>query len=160
MRGVKNARASGVAGGVGTRRILGSLPVVLLLLLGRSAQALPGTHAPAISTYDTRASSVVLAYRHTASDAGPLNTFSYNANFSNSTGILSAQFGIHYVNFAAKANDSTAHGVGASGVALFVFPLAARWADVGPLTLWTATFPTMLLHAGVTVRRNRLARPR
>ena len=117
---------------MGTRRILGSLPVVLLLLLGRSAQALPGTHAPAISTYDTRASSVVLAYRHTASDAGPLNTFSYNANFSNSTGILSAQFGIHYVNFAAKANDSTAHGVGASGVALFVFPLAARWADGVP----------------------------
>ncbi len=74
----------------------------------------------------------MLAYRHTASDAGPINTFSYNANFSNTTGILSAQFGIHYVNFDAKANDSTAHGVGASGVALFVFPVAARWADGVP----------------------------
>jgi hypothetical protein len=74
----------------------------------------------------------VLAYRHTASDAGPINTFSYNANFSNTTGILSAQFGIHYVNFDAKANDSTAHGVGASGVALFVFPVAGRWADGVP----------------------------
>ncbi|MEI9936493.1 MAG: hypothetical protein WDO69_04640 [Pseudomonadota bacterium] len=114
-----------------TRLILGSLPV-LLMLLGQSARALPGTHAPAISTYDTRASSVVLAYRHTASDAGPINTFSYNANFSNTTGILSAQFGIHYVNFDAKANDSTAHGVGASGVALFVFPVAGRWADGVP----------------------------
>jgi len=116
---------------VGKRLITGSLSVVLLLL-GQSADALPGTHAPAISTYDTRASSVVLAYRHTASDAGPLNTFSYNANFSNTTGVLSAQFGIHYVNFDAKANDSTAHGVGASGVALFVFPVAARWADGVP----------------------------
>ncbi|HKO49495.1 MAG TPA: hypothetical protein VJV79_17320 [Polyangiaceae bacterium] len=114
-----------------TRLILGSVPA-LLLLLSRSAQALPGTHAPGISTYDTRASSVVLAYRHSASDAGPINTFSYNANFSNTTGILSAQFGIHYVNFDAKANDSTAHGVGASGVALFVFPVAARWADGVP----------------------------
>jgi len=74
----------------------------------------------------------VLAYRHTASDAGPINTFSYNANFSNTTGILSAQFGIHYVNFDAKANDSTAHGVGASGVALFVFPVAGRWEDGVP----------------------------
>ncbi len=102
------------------------------LLLGKPAEALPGTHAPAISTYDTRASSVVLAYRHGASSEGPFNTFSYNANFSNTTGILSAQFGIHYVNFDAKSNDSTAHGVGASGVALFVFPVAERWADGVP----------------------------
>lgn len=116
---------------MGTRLLVGSL-AALSALLGRSAHALPGTHAPAISTYDTRASSVVIAYRHTSSDAGPLNTFSYNANFSNTTGILSAQFGIHYVNFAAKANDSTAHGVGASGVALFVMPVAARWDDGVP----------------------------
>jgi len=119
---------------VGKRLLVGSLAALAALsaLLGRSAHALPGTHAPAISTYDTRASSVVLAYRHTSSDAGPLNTFSYNANFSNTTGILSAQFGIHYVNFAAKANDSMAHGVGASGVALFVMPVAARWDDGVP----------------------------
>jgi len=117
---------------VRTCLIVGSVPALLLLLLGRSAHALPGTHAPAISTYDTRASSVVLAYRHTSSEAGPFNTFSYNANFSNTTGILSAQFGIHYVNFDAKVNDSTAHGVGASGVALFVFPVAERWADGVP----------------------------
>ena len=115
-----------------TRLLSGSLAAFCLLLLAPPARALPGTHAPAISTYDTRASSVVLAYRHTASDAGPFNTFSYNANFSNTTGILSAQFGIHYVNFDAKANDSTAHGVGASGVALFVFPVAGRWADGVP----------------------------
>src|SRR6185369_3727044 len=129
--GVKNSRAAGVAAGVGKRLVVGSL-TVWFALLGQSAHALPGTHAPAISTYDTRASSVVLAYRHTSSDAGPLNTFSYNANFTNTTGILSAQFGIHYVNFDAKANDSTAHGVGASGVALFVLPVAARWDDGVP----------------------------
>jgi len=116
---------------VGRRLVAGSLSACSVLL-APLAQALPGTHAPAISSYDARASSVVLAYRHTASDAGPLNTFSYNANFSNTTGILSAQFGIHYVNFDAKANDSTAHGVGASGVALFVLPVAARWDDGVP----------------------------
>jgi hypothetical protein len=101
-------------------------------LLGQSAHALPGSHAPAISTYDTRASSVVLAYRHGASDAGPFNSFSYNANFSSTSGKLSAQFGLHYVNFASKENDSTAHGVGASGVALFVFPVAGRYSDGTP----------------------------
>ena len=75
------------------------------MLLGQTARALPGSHAPAISTYDTRASSVVLAYRHGSSNAGPFNTFSYNANFSSSTGKLSAQFGLHYVNFDSKDND-------------------------------------------------------
>lgn len=74
----------------------------------------------------------MLAYRHGASDAGPFNAFSYNANFSSSTGKLSAQFGLHYVNYASKDNNSTAHGVGASGVALFVFPVAGRYDDGVP----------------------------
>jgi len=73
-----------------------------------------------------------VAYRHGASDAGPFNSFSYNANFSSSSGKLSAQFGLHYVNFASKDNDSTAHGIGASGVALFVFPVAGRYDDGVP----------------------------
>jgi hypothetical protein len=102
------------------------------LLFGQPAHALPGSHAPAISTYDTRASSVVVAYRHGSSDAGPFNTFSYNANFSSSSGTLSAQFGLHYVNYDSTDNNSTAHGVGASGVALFEFPLAGRYDDGVP----------------------------
>ncbi|MEP7049262.1 MAG: hypothetical protein ABJB12_02870 [Pseudomonadota bacterium] len=113
------------------RLFIGSISVVLSLL-GQPARALPGTHAPAISTYDTRASSVIVAYRHGASSAGPFNTYSYNANFSSTSGKLSAQFGIHYVNFASKESDSTAHGVGASGVALFVFPVSGRWSDGVP----------------------------
>lgn len=114
-----------------TRLILGSLSA-LFVLFSRPAQALPGTHAPAISTYDTRASSVVLAYRHGSSDAGPFNSYSYNANFSSTTGKLSAQFGIHYLNFASKLNNATAHGAGASGVALFVFPVAGRYSNGVP----------------------------
>jgi hypothetical protein len=101
-------------------------------MIGGSLHAKPGTHAPAISTYDTRASSVVFAYRHGSSDAGPFNTFSYNANFTSTTGKLSAQFGIHYVNYAPENGDSKAHGVGASGVALFVFPVAGRYDDGVP----------------------------
>ncbi|HEY3667426.1 MAG TPA: hypothetical protein VGL19_15570, partial [Polyangiaceae bacterium] len=103
-----------------------------LLLIEQTATALPGSHAPAISTYDTRASSIVLAYRHGSSDAGPFDTFSYNANFSSTSGKLSAQFGLHYVNFASQESASTAHGIGASGVALFVFPVAGRYDDGVP----------------------------
>ncbi len=128
------------------------------MLFCETARALPGTHAPAISSYDTRASSVVLAYRHGASDAGPFNAFSYNANFSSSTGKLSAQFGLHYVNFASKLNDSTAHGVGASGVALFVFPVADRYPDGTPkaaISFDVGAVPT----AYVSGQRNYLTMP-
>ncbi len=129
-----------------------------LLLLGQTARALPGTHAPAVSSYDTRASSVVLAYRHGSSDAGAFNTVSYNANFSSSTGRLSAQFGLHYVNFGSKINDSTAHGVGASGVALFLFPVAGRYPDGTPkvaVSFDVGAVPT----AYVSGQRNYLTMP-
>jgi hypothetical protein len=142
---------------VRTRLTLGCLPA-LLLLLGHAAQALPGTHAPAISTFDTRASSVVLSYRHGFSDAGPFNTFSYNANFTNTTGKLSAQFGLHYVNFKPKVNDERAHGVAASGVALFVFPVSGRWDDGVPkaaLSFYVGSVPTIF----VSGERNYLTIP-
>jgi hypothetical protein len=113
-------------------RLISGALVSLITVLSQTATALPGTHAPAISTYDTRASSIVFAYRHGESDAGPFNTFSYNANFSSTTGKLSAQFGLHYVNYAPTNGDSKAHGIGASGVALFVFPVAGRWDDGVP----------------------------
>jgi hypothetical protein len=145
---------------VRTRLTLGSLPapLILLVLLGHTAQALPGTHAPAISTFDTRASSVVLSYRHGFSNAGPFNTFSYNANFTNTTGKLSAQFGLHYVNFKPKVNDERAHGVAASGVALFVFPVSGRWDDGVPkaaLSFYVGSVPTIF----VSGERNYLTIP-
>ena len=113
-------------------RLNSAAVIGVVTLLSQPARALPGMHAPAISTYDTRASSIVFAYRHGQSDAGPFNTFSYNANFSSTTGKLSAQFGLHYVNFAPANGDSKAHGVGASGVGLFVFPIAGRYDDGVP----------------------------
>ena len=127
----KNCAPVGVLGRVTIRPISYAL-VGLLTLLAYRAEALPGTHAPAISTYDTRASSIVFAYRHGQSDSGPFNTFSYNANFSSTTGKLSAQFGLHYVNYAPTNGDSKAHGIGASGVGLFVFPVAGRYDDGVP----------------------------
>jgi hypothetical protein len=111
---------------------MGLAAASITCVFGRPARATAGTHAAAVSTYDTRASSVVFAYRHGFSDAGSFNTFSYNANFTSTTGRLSAQFGIHYVNFKQADADARAHGVAGSGVAVLVFPVAGRYDDGVP----------------------------
>jgi hypothetical protein len=87
-----------------------------------------------VSTYDTRASSVVLAYRNGSGDPGTFNTFSYNANFTSTSGKLSAQFGLHYVNFSDAESDVTQHGFGGGAVALFEFPLGSRYESGVPRT--------------------------
>lgn len=110
-----------------TSWLLGLGATLALIGFVRPAAATAGTHAPAVSTYDTRASSIVFAYRHGFSGAGSFNTFSYNANFTSTTGRLSAQFGIHYVNHLYKDIDTTAHGVGGSGVAVLEYPVAGRY---------------------------------
>ncbi len=129
-----------------------------IVALARPAGATAGTHAPAVSTYDTRASSIVFAYRHGFSDAGSFNTFSYNANFTSTTGRLSAQFGIHYVNFQQTLADARAHGVGGSGVAVLEYPVAGRYEDGVPkvaLALHLGSVPT----AYISGERNFLTVP-
>ncbi len=125
---------------------------------GRPAAATAGTHAPAVSTYDTRASTVVFAYRHGFSAAGSFNTFSYNANFTSTSGRLSAQFGIHYVNFKEASADTRAHGVAGSGVAVLVFPVAGRYESGVPrmaVALHLGSVPT----AYISGERNFLTVP-
>jgi hypothetical protein len=114
------------------RAFSGLVGASLATVVAGHAGATAGTHAPAVSTYDTRASSVVFAYRHGFSDAGSFNTFSYNANFTSTSGRLSAQFGIHYVNFKQAEADARAHGVAGSGVAVLEFPIAGRFEDGVP----------------------------
>jgi hypothetical protein len=92
----------------------------------RVAQARPGTHPAAISTFDTRASSVAFAYRRGILDGGGFNHLSYNANFTNTTGVLSAQFGLHYVNFRGSSTEAGSHGVAGGAVALFNVPATRR----------------------------------
>jgi hypothetical protein len=126
--------------------------------LGRSAAATAGTHPLSVSTYDTRASSIVVGYKHGFSDAGSFNTFSYNANFTSTTGRLSAQFGIHYVNFKESTSDTRAHGVAGSGVGVLVFPVAGRYENGVPkagLALHLGGVPT----AYISGERNFLTLP-
>jgi hypothetical protein len=137
---------------------LGCAAALVACCVGRTAAATAGTHAAAVSTYDTRASSIVFGYRHGFSDAGSFNTFSYNANFTSTTGRLSAQFGVHYVNFKERDADARAHGVAGSGVAVLVFPVAGRYDNGVPkvgLALHLGGVPT----AFISGKRNFLTLP-
>jgi hypothetical protein len=116
-----------------------TLRVAASLLIGaaggldsRPALARPNTHAPAISTWDTRASSVVLALGRGVSGGADFTRVSYNANFSSTSGVLSAQFGVHYLTYRDQQDSVLARGFSAGGVALFNFPVAERFANGVP----------------------------
>lgn len=100
--------------------------------LARSALARPNTHAPAISTWDTRASTVVLGLGRSVSGSGDFTRLSYNANFSSTTGILSAQFGAHYLTYRDEDDSRLARGFSAGGVALFNVPIGSRFSNGVP----------------------------
>jgi hypothetical protein len=116
---------------VSARAVL-ALLVTAVLGSVRVAQARPNTHAPAISTWDPRASSVVLGLGRSMSGDGALTFTSYNANFSSTNGVLSAQFGVHYMTFKEGDESPTARGVSAGGVALVSLPLSSRFENGVP----------------------------
>jgi hypothetical protein len=100
--------------------------------LSSGALARSGTHPLVVSTWDARASSVTLDYRHGFMDGGGFNDVAYTANFSATSGLVSAQFGLHYVNFAQR-DLATAHGLAATATAVFHLPLTHRGDDGQPL---------------------------
>jgi hypothetical protein len=112
------------------------------------AVARPNTHAPAISTWDARASSVVLGYGSSLGGAGEFTRLTYSANFSSTSGVLSAQFGVHYLTYRDHEDSVLARGVSAGGVALFNFPLAERFGNGVPRSsfdFYVGGVPTALI---------------
>jgi hypothetical protein len=142
------------------RRRIGLLGFALssVLMFSGSAAALPGTHPAAISTFDTRASSVVLAYRRGFIGGGGFNHISYNANFTNTSGVLSSQFGIHYVNFKKGENDPATNGVGGGAVGLINIP-ATRRLDNGLPIVGIAPYFGILPTALISGEKNYLSLP-
>jgi hypothetical protein len=122
------------------------------------AQAKPGTHPITVSTWDTRASSVLLQYRHGFLEDGGFNIFSYNANFSSTSGKLSAQFGIHYLNYDEPGDDPKQHGLSGSATAVFNFPVAPRY-DNGLAKLGIAFYVGSVPTALISGERNYLSIP-
>ena len=100
-----------------------------------------------VSTWDARASSVLLQYRHGFLSDGSLDAVNYNANFSSTSGKLSAQFGFHYQNLV-EGDEATLHGLTGSGTAVFNLPLTRRF-DNGlamvALGLYVGSAPTILV---------------
>jgi len=97
-----------------------------IVTLTPNAWGLAGTHPIVVSSWDARASNVSLEYRHGFMKGGGFNDVAYNADFSATSGMLSAQFGLHYVNFTAAEKDPTAHGLAATATALFHVPITPR----------------------------------
>lgn len=121
------------------------------------AIATPGAHPVLMSTSDTRASSVVLAYRQSL---GGLTgrVFSYNANFSSTGGILSAQFGAHVLQVQEFRDTNTLIGAAATGAAVWNISLMDRFDNGVPkvgLILYAGGAPT----AAVSGKRNFLNVP-
>jgi len=137
--------------------LLASLAFAGGALLASSAAARPGTHPVVVSTWDARASSVLLQYRRGILADGGFNTVTYEANFSSTSGKLSSQFGLHYLNFS-EANAPTAHGLSATATALFNLPVTSRF-DNGlaraAIAFYVGAAPTAL----VSGERNFLSIP-
>jgi hypothetical protein len=76
----------------------------------------------------------VFALGRAVSGEGDFTLASYNANFSSTSGILSAQFGAHYVTYSDDEAPSGARGFSAGGVALISLPLSTRSAEGIPGT--------------------------
>jgi hypothetical protein len=125
-----------------------ALGALIVALGGGEAAAKPGTHPVVVSTWDTRASNVLLQYRKGFLDGGSFNSFSYNANFSATSGKLGAQFGIHYVNYDEPGDAPKQHGLAGSATAVFNFPIGARY-DNGlsklGIGLYFGSAPTALI---------------
>ena len=134
-----------------TLALSSSLASLLLVALSPgAADARPGRHAPAFSTWDTRASSVVFPQFMYGSlgDGGHLSYASYNANFSATNGNLSAQFGLHYANLREGADAPTLYGASGSATAVFSVPVADRYDNGVPkvaLGAYVGSVPTVLI---------------
>jgi hypothetical protein len=127
----------------------GVWPALAVLLAAGTARALPGTHGPSISTWDTRASSVVIGFRPGFLSGGHFDMFSYNANFTATSGKLSSQFGLHYMNVRPDEGATILHGIGATAVALFDFPVRPRYDDGMPklaVGLYIGAAPVALIN--------------
>jgi hypothetical protein len=112
------------------------------------AQARPNTHAPAISTWDTRASNIMFGYHGALFGRTSTSVLSYSANFASTSGVLLAQFGLHYVSYQPRDSEPVARGVSAGGVALFNFPLAERYSNGVPpsaFAFYIGGVPTALI---------------
>ena len=92
--------------------------------------AKPGTHGRAISTWDTTRSTLSPSYhRGFILEGGSANQVAYNATFTSTTGKLSAQFSVQYMNLSPDELPWTLHGGGVSAAVLYGIPMGERYSN-------------------------------
>jgi hypothetical protein len=107
--------------------------ILLSLLVPAMALALAGVHSFAVSTWDTTRSTVVLSYHHGfLLEGGTTNFAGYNANFSSTSGRLSAQFGLNYVGYRPDDIRFSLNGISGSAVAVYGIPVGKRYKNGVP----------------------------
>ncbi|MCB9670083.1 MAG: hypothetical protein H6734_11470 [Alphaproteobacteria bacterium] len=116
-----------------------AIPLFAACLGVPDAHAVSGAHPPAISTWDTRSSSVVLGYQESFGLGGTLRSATYSSNFTSSSGRLSSQFALHYLAYGLDDWPSVAHGAGGSAITLHQWPLIGDLRD-GPADLALAVY--------------------
>ncbi len=134
------------------RALLASVVCVAALASGR-AQAMPGTHPPIVSTWDTTASSLHGGFTGGVFNGGHLHFGSYASSFSSTSGNISAQFGVHYANYREGAGLDVAHGGAGSAAFVYSAPLLQRHPTGLPrlaLGFYLGLAPTLL----VAIQRN------
>jgi len=117
-----------------------------------------GTHPLVVSSWDTRASSILLHYRHGFLSGGGIDIVSAAGSFASTSGKFSAQFGLHYLSFADASEDPTLHGVSASAVGVLALPVLPRYDDGLPhaaVAFYVGSAPTGLFSG----RRNDFSVP-
>jgi hypothetical protein len=124
---------------VAMKRLVTALALGLVALSFRPAPvaALAGTHGPAVSTWDTTASTVVGTFHTLFLPDGLMFIGSYNANFTSTSGNFSAQFGLHYLNYPVDS-DTKAHGISGTAVAVWSTPLTGRYDNGLPIAAFGA----------------------
>jgi len=99
------------------------------ILAPAGAAAKGGTHGTAVSTWDASASTVAFAFQNgfLTPHGGHLRIASYHVNFSSTTGRLSSQFGVQYLNYAASEQSGSTNGIGGSVIAQWAVPALGRY---------------------------------
>ena len=114
-------------------------------LAPQAASALIGTHGPAVTTFDTRASSVALASNFLSFGGNNLLAVTYNTAFSSTTGRLSSQFAAH----ALMLNeDGIGVGFAAGAVTMYSLSIGERFANGVPrraTNVFGGVVPTAIL---------------
>jgi hypothetical protein len=113
---------------------------LVCLVWAGEAHALAGTHGQAVSTWDTTLSTVAFNFHNSIVGPGHLLIASYHANFTSTTGKLSSQFGLHYLNYRPDEDAALSHGIGGTAMAVYGVPVASRYDNGLPKAAFTFFF--------------------